>query len=118
MENGGEVVGVTSNLLPQDTCNQACRGTRVQSVSPNTLVAEPRYRNPSLLVWLICHANEATGCGRRVVDNGTGGNWVPYLCPHQMVLHRIWVENPSTRGLMHLGGTGGVPILSKGTWRG
>ena len=44
------------------------------SVNTNKQVAESGYP----LVWLLGHADEA----RVVVDDGTGGYWVPNLCPH------------------------------------
>ena len=50
-------------------------------VNTNKLVAESGYHNPDPLVWLLGHANEA----KAVVEgktNGTGGYWVPDLCPH------------------------------------
>ena len=48
--------------------------------------------------------------GREDGDDGTGGYWVPNPCLHQRVLLRIWVEDPSTGGSLHLKRDRGIAI--------
>ena len=54
------------------------------------------------------------GYGKKGGDDSIGGYWVSNFCPHHRVLHRMWVEDPFTKGLLHLEGTGCVPIPYKG----
>ena len=88
-ENQGEVVD-TSNLPPWDA--QSSGGEPDTPVSTDKPAAEPGYHNPSPLVWLTGHANEAT-----VVveggDDGTGGYQIPSLHSNKRVLFRIWAKN-------------------------
>ena len=83
-----------------------------QLVSTDIPVAEPGYHNPSPLVWLLGHANEAMVMveGVEIMAMVDTRSQVSTLF-NRRVLLRIWVEN---RGLLHLNGTGGILILYMG----
>ena len=76
-----EMKGGSRHLQPAPLDVQPGGGEPGTSIIMSKPMAEPGHHSPSPLVWLICCANEATavvGCG----DDGTGGYWVPNICPN------------------------------------
>ena len=86
-------------------------------INTSKLVAEFRYHNPDPLVCLLGHANDM-GCLRGITGSGTGGYWVPNLCPCWRIMYWNGLKNPSTeeldKGCGASWGDGGILIPYKG----
>ena len=69
------------NLQPAHQHTQPAGGEQGTFISTNKLAVQPRHHNPSPLVKLIGHTNEATVVVEGE-DDGTGRYWLLILCPY------------------------------------
>ena len=91
-----------------------CNGEPGMSGSTNTPVAEPRYHNPSSMVWLIGHANQAVVVvdGVEMMALVETGSQISVLTKEFCTEFGLRIL--PLRGLLQLEGMEGVPVPYNG----
>ena len=102
------------HLLPASQDAQWGGGQPGTSASANTLAAESGYQNPSSVVLLIGHANVAADVVEVVETVALVDIWFQIPALTKGFCTEFGLRIFPLRGLLHLKGTGGVPIPYKG----